>query len=141
MYKKADRAQLSVEEFFLPFGGQLNADNRWVKLARLMPWDMVEDIYAEKFKNDTEDGNVPIPARVAFGALKIKAEEAFTDERTLLFATENPYAQYFLGFREFQIKPPFDLSMMVHFRKRFTAEDIAKINEELYRRGLRKNDF
>jgi hypothetical protein len=134
MYKKADREQLSVEEFFLPFGGQLSADNRWVKLAQLMPWELVEDIYAEKFKNDTEDGNVPIPARVAFGALKIKAEEAFTDERTLLFATENPYAQYFLGFREFQTKPPFDLSMMVHFRKRFKAEDIAKISEELYRR-------
>jgi len=44
MYKKADRAQLSIEEFYLPFGGQLNADNRWVKLARLMPWDLVEDI-------------------------------------------------------------------------------------------------
>jgi len=110
MYRKADREQLSVEEFFLPFGGRLSAENRWVKLARLMPWDLVEDIYAEKFKNDTEDGNVPIPARVAFGALKIKAEEAFTDERTLLFATENPYAQYFLGFKSFQEKPPFDLS-------------------------------
>jgi hypothetical protein len=134
MYKKADRNQLSIEEFYLPFGGRLSAENRWVKLARLMPWDLVEDIYAEKFKNDTEDGNVPIPARVAFGALKIKAEEAFTDERTLLFITENPYAQYFLGFREFQDKPPFDLSMMVHFRKRFTSEDIARINEELYRR-------
>ena len=134
MYKKADRAQLSIEEFFLPFGGRLSANNRWVKLARLMPWDLVEDIYAEKFKNDREDGNVPIPARVAFGALKIKAEEAFTDERALLFITENPYAQYFLGLREFQDKPPFDLSMMVYFRKRFTAEDIAKINEELYRR-------
>jgi len=134
MYKKADRNQLSIEEFYLPFGGQLSADNRWVKLARLMPWDLVEDIYAEKFKNEKPDGNVPIPARVAFGSLKIKAEEAFTDERTLLFITENPYAQYFLGFREFQDKAPFDLSMMVHFRKRFTAQDVAKINEELYRR-------
>jgi len=133
MYKKADRAQLSIEEFFLPFGGRLSA-NKWVKLARLMPWDLVEDIYAEKFKNDREDGNVPIPARVAFGALKIKAEEASTDERALLFITENPYAQYFLGFREFQFKASFDLSMMVHFRKRFTAQDVAKINEELFRR-------
>jgi len=77
---------------------------------------------------------VPIPARVAYGSLHIKAEEKFTDERTLLFITENPYAQYFLGLREFQEKPLFDLSMMVHFRKRFTSEDIARINEELFRR-------
>ena len=41
MYKKADRKQLGIEEFFLPFGGQLNACNRWVKLARLMPWELV----------------------------------------------------------------------------------------------------
>jgi len=134
MYKKADRAQLSVEEFYLPFGGQLSVDNRWVRLARLMPWYLVEDIYAEKFKNDREDGAPPIPARVAYGSLHIKAEEAFTDDKTLQFVTENPYAQYFLGFRAFQSQPPFDLSMMVYFRKRFTAQDIARINEELYRR-------
>jgi len=95
MYKKADRNQLSVEGFFLPFGGQLSAENRWVKLARLMPWNMLEDIYAEKFKNEREDGAPPIPSREAFGALKIKAEEAFTDERTLQFITENPYAHTF----------------------------------------------
>jgi len=141
MYKKTDRNQLSIEEFFLPFGGRLSADNRWVKLARLMPWDLVEDIYAEKFKNENPDGNVPIPARVAYGSLHIKAEEAFTDERTLMFITENPYAQYFLGLREFQEKPLFDLSMMVHFRKRFTAQDIARINEELFKRmNPPKND-
>ena len=132
---------MSVEEFFLPFGGRLSTDNRWVKLARLMPWGLVEDIYAEKFKNETPDGNVPITARVAYGSLHIKAEEKCTDERTLMFITENPYAQYFLGFKAFQDEPPFDLSMMVHFRKRFTSEDIARINEELFKRmNPPKND-
>ena len=56
MYRKANRDQLSLEEFFLPFGGRLSADNRWVKLARLMPWDLIEDLYAESFKNDESDG-------------------------------------------------------------------------------------
>jgi hypothetical protein len=42
--------------------------------------------------------------------------------------------QYFLGLSEFQQELLFDPSMMTHFRKRFTKEMIAQINEELYRR-------
>lgn len=134
MYKKADRNQISIDEFILPFGGKLNPENRWVKLAELMPWELIEDIYAEKFKNERFDGSPAIPARVAFGSLHIKAQETLVDEKVLANITENPYMQYFIGRKEFSNEPPFDASMMVHFRKRFSAEDIAKINEELYRR-------
>jgi len=42
--------------------------------------------------------------------------------------------QYFLGQKGFSVKPLFEASMMVHFRKRFTAEMIAQINEEMYKR-------
>ena len=37
--------------------------------------------------------------------------------------------QYFLGLTAFQAEPLFDSSMMVHFRKRFPVEEVAKINE------------
>ena len=40
-----------------------------------------------------------------------------------------PYMQYFLGLHVFQQEPLFDPSMMVHFRKRFPVEEVAKINE------------
>ena len=134
MYRKANRAQLSLEEFFLPFGGKLSAENRWVKIANLMPWDMVEDLYAESFKGETEDGRPPIPARIAFGAIYIKEQESITDERALEYIAENPYMQFFLGLSSFRQEPLFDESMMVHFRKRFPQEKINQINEELYRR-------
>lgn len=135
MYRKPDRAQLSLEEFFLPFGGKLLADNRWVKIARLMPWEMIEDLYAETFKDERVDGRPPIPARIAFGAVYIKEQENLTDRRTVEYIAENPYAQYFLGLTAFRQEPLFDESMMVHFRKRFTPEKMEKINEELYRRS------
>lgn len=125
---------MTIEDFQLPFGGQLMAENRWVKLSKIMPWDMVEDLYAEKFKNEKPDGRCPISARIAFGSLHIQASECFTDEKTVENISENPYLQYFLGLHEYQTQPLFDPSMMTYFRKRFTAEDIAKINEELYRR-------
>ena len=135
MYQKeSERVQMTLEDFILPFGGKLDAGSRWVKLAALMPWDMIEDVYARSFKNKRRDGRPAIPARIAFGSLHIQASECFTDEKVVENISENPYLQYFLGLHEFQTKPLFDTSMMTYFRKRFTADDVAAINEELYRR-------
>jgi hypothetical protein len=44
MYRRKPRHQLSFEDFFLPFGGKLSGDNRWIKLAEPIPW---EDLEAE----------------------------------------------------------------------------------------------
>jgi len=134
MYRKQDRNQLTLDDFAMPFGGKLLADNRWVKMASLMPWDMIEDIYAAPFKDENTEGRPPIPARIAFGALYIKENENFPAGRTVEHIAENAYMQYFLGLKEFRPEPLFDPSMMTLFCKRFSKEDIARINEEIYRR-------
>ena len=95
MYRKRDRNQMMLSGFELPFGGRLNANNRWVKLADIMPWDMIEDIYAATFKAETEEGRPPIPSRIAFGSLYIKENENFPDERTLEHIAENAYITAF----------------------------------------------
>lgn len=46
IYRREHRNQLSFKDFFLPFGGKLSGDNRWIKLAELIPWDELEDDYA-----------------------------------------------------------------------------------------------
>jgi hypothetical protein len=43
--------------------------------------------------------------------------------------------QYFLAFSGDSSKAPFDPSMMVHFRKRLSDEDLRKINELIVQRG------
>ena len=43
MYRLEHRHQLSLEDFFLPFGDKLSGDNRLIKLAELIPWDELED--------------------------------------------------------------------------------------------------
>ena len=43
--------------------------------------------------------------------------------------------QFFLGFAGYSSKAPFDPSMMVHFRKRFSEEDLNRINELIAERG------
>ena len=129
-----NRQQMTVEDFTTPFGNKLNAKNRWVKMADVIPWDMIEDIYAASFKDDKRDGRPPIPARQAFGALYIKEIENLPQDRTMLHITENMYMQYFLGLTEYNPEPLFDSSMLTHFSKRFGKEGLATINEEIYRR-------
>lgn len=116
-----------MEGFRMAFGGHLSAQNRWVKLAELMPWEHIEEIYAQSLSQET--GRYAIPARIAFGAIFIKESEKLTDEGTVSAIQENPYMQYFLGLEEFETEALFDPSMMVHFRKRFPVEQVAKINE------------
>ena len=109
-------------------------------MADIIPWDMIEDIYAASFKDENLDGRPPIPARIAFGALYIKENENFPDERTVEHIAENNYMQYFLGLTEFRSEPLFDPSMMTWFRKRFSKDDMTRINEEIYRRTHPTND-
>jgi hypothetical protein len=136
MYKKKDRAQTNfIDEFMLPFGGHLDSGNRWVKISKLMPWDFIEDKYADEFKNENPDGRKPIPARVAFGAIYIKEQENLTDEKTLIFIAENPYAQMFLGYNEFVTEPLFERSMMSVFRHRFPSDIVNEVNDEIHKRN------
>jgi hypothetical protein len=49
--------------------------------------------------------------------------------------SENVYMQYFLVLTAFNPQPLFDSSMLTHFAKRFSKEDMIRINEEIYRRS------
>ena len=127
MYRKTNKEQQTIEDFFLPFGGKLDAQNRWVKLAKITPWDRIEEYYIQSMSQET--GRGAISARIAFGAVCLRQSERLSDEDTVRYIQENPYVQYYLGLHEFHMKPLFDASMMVHFRKRFPIEFIAKVNE------------
>jgi IS5 family transposase len=128
---KAD-TQPEFADFYLPFDGKLSPANRWVKLAALVPWDTIEERYAAALAG-TGMGAPPMSGRIAFGALIIKERLGVTDEETVLQIYENPYLQHFLGYREMLKEPPFDPSMMVHFRSRFGQDDFDIINREIIR--------
>ena len=49
MYKKAELAPSPPSEFELPFGGRLSADNRWLRMAQIIPWSEFESEYAANF--------------------------------------------------------------------------------------------
>jgi hypothetical protein len=124
--RKLLQTELPLFEFKHPFGGALDGENRWIKLAKLIPWDDVEADYLRHFG---VSGNDAYPARIALGALIIKERLKLTDEETVAQIRENPYLQYFIGMREYSGKLPFDPSLMVHFRLRITADLLVRMNE------------
>lgn len=117
----------------MPFGGTLDPDNRWVLFSSLMPWEELEEAYAPQFNSTT--GAPAKPVRLAFGALFIKQRLGLTDEETVEQIRHNAYMQFFLGFAGYSSKAPLDPSMMIHFRKRFSEEDLNRINELIAERG------
>lgn len=133
MYRQHHNGQLSIKEFHVPFCGTLDPDNRWVQLAELIPWQELEETYAPQFSANV--GAPAKPVRLAFGSLYIKQRLGLTDEETVLQIQENAYMQYFLGYSGYSSKVPFDPSMMVHFRKRFSDEDLRHINKLVVQRG------
>ena len=127
MYK-FDNGQISLEDFGQPIGMNLKNSNRWVKRAQTIPWIEIEKKYAKLFSN--KKGNVAKSLRLGLGARIIQAEYGYSDAEIPLQIQENPYLQYFCGYKAFDdSKPPFDPSMMVYFRKRLTPEIIGEINE------------
>jgi transposase, IS5 family len=43
------KSQPNMPDFFLPFGGKLDPQNRWIKLAAFVPWNMMEGEYEKNF--------------------------------------------------------------------------------------------
>ena len=132
--KKENTGQLEFIDFHMKFGGELNPRNRWVRLARLIPWQEFEMEYTRHFPSRT--GNPAKPFRMALGALLIKEMKNLTDEELVEDIRENPYYQYLLGLESSQDEAPFDPSSLVHFRKRISQEMLGEINEKIVRRMM-----
>ena len=138
MYRH-NQNQLEFENFGLPFSGRLRSDNRWVKLAKMIPWGEFETSYAKSFKGSGQ-GPPAKSVKVALGALIIKERLGTSDEETVEQIRENPYLQYFLGFKEYKDEEPFHPTMFVHFRKRISKEMLGKVNEAIRKKAKSKDD-
>ena len=139
MYKNSHDGQMSIYDFILPCGGQLDKNNRWVKLRNRINWSMINDEYEKNFGNKTT-GNVTFPVDVAFGSLYIQRRFGFTDRELVEQISENPYFQYFLGFKEFIREKPYDPSLLVTFRKRLNGEVMDRIIEKMFIDEARDDD-
>ena len=138
MYKPFNKSQFSFFDFNQPMGLHMNPNNRWIKMADSVPWDVFEKKYSCLFKTNT--GNVAKPVRMALRALIIQTKFQYSDRELVEQITENPYLQYFVGLPGYQEEPPFDSSTLVLFRKRINAQMIAEANEYMLSSRNKKED-
>lgn len=122
--------QVDIEEFKTPFELKLSPENRWVKLAAILPWDELASIY-HRALSKKKKGRPCKDARVVIGALIIKHKEVLSDRRTLESIQENIYQQYFLGLSEYTYEQVFDSSLFVSIRRRLGASAFDEMVQEL----------
>ena len=94
-------------------------------------WKVIDEVYEKNFDNQ-ETGNEALPSDLAFGSLYIQRKLSLTDRELVEQISENPYMQYFIGFKEFTTEKPFDPSLLVTFRKRFTKGMMDEISEKMF---------
>jgi len=132
MYRKSDKEIIAAKKFEF---GELSADNRWVIMAKQIPWTEFEEEYAKNF-SDKDHGAPAKSFRMALGALIIKERLGMSDIEIVEQIKENPYLQYFLGMSAYSNEAPFDASMLVHFRKRIGGELMNKINRKMVKNSI-----
>lgn len=127
MYKYTDNTQSNFLDFNQLIGLRMNPENRWVKMADAIPWEVFEKKYSRLFKG--KNGRVAKPLHLALGSLIIQTKYQYSDRELVEQLTENPYYQYFIGLPGYQEEPPIDASTLVLFRKRLKMDVIMEANE------------
>ena len=131
MYRTKDRQTGYLFSELFPFGGKLREDNRWLKIAGLIPWEELEKDYAKHFSEGM--GRPALDGRLTLGALMLRHMTGVSDEEIQRQIQENPYFQAFCGFENFQTKRLFEGSSLSRVRKRVGAKLFREMETKTYR--------
>lgn len=126
--------QLSIEEFRTPFQAHLDKENRWVKLASMIPWDRLAGIYYQSMS--TDKGAPSVDARIVIGAMIIKHKLKLDDREVVETIRENMYLQYFLGLSSYTAEPLFDRSLFTAFRYRLGQDKFDQMSQQIIAKAL-----
>lgn len=80
MYNPTEQQITFSHEFFVPFGGKLNPDNKWCQLALMIPWIDIEKEYARSFP--VHRGQRAYSVRLVLGALIIQNMKSLSNRDT-----------------------------------------------------------
>lgn len=127
MIRELNPQQLTFDEFKTPFEKGLDKNNRWIVLADKIPWRELTKIYTKQLSKKM--GRPAKPSRIVIGALIIKHKLRLPDEETTVTIKENPYHQYFIGYKEFSHEEPFEPSLFVTIRKRLGQQEFEAMTD------------
>lgn len=129
MYRGKDRQALPLFSELFPFGGKLDPENRWLKIAKLIPWDEIERKYKRFF---CERGRPSLDSRLVIGILLLKHMTGFSDDDIVKLVNENPYMQVFCGLDQFTTEPLLNSSSLSKIRKRLGKKYFAELERKTY---------
>ena len=124
--------QLMFDGFETEFEKWLEPDNRWVLLSAIIPWEDLSAAYEMSLSAHT--GRPAKDGRLVIGAVIIKHKLCLSDEETIEQIRENPYLQYFVGFKAFVKEQAFAPSLFVEIRRRMGPEVFARFENSIIAR-------
>src|SRR3990167_7433554 len=129
MYKYQDRNTKPLFQELFPFGGKLDKENRWLKVAEIIPWKELEGVYAARH---AKRGRPAKDSRLIVGLLAIKHMTELSDEEVLESVRENPYQQAFCGFDQLVTDKILDPSTLTKQRKRLGKGFFEELEKKVY---------
>lgn len=108
------------------FMDMLDSKDPLIVLADTFPWSKVESEFQKYYKND-KVGRPNKPIRLMVGLLLLKQLKNLSDEVLVEYWKQNPYFQYFCGYKEYIPSLPCHATELVKFRNRIGKEGFSFI--------------
>jgi len=103
----------------------LNRKHPLYVMANRIDWHRFDNSFGELFVQ--KQGRPGLPTRLIVGLHYLKHAYNESDESVVTRLLENPYWQYFCGFKQFQHELPIDPSSMTRWRKRLGPDKIEEL--------------
>jgi IS5 family transposase len=126
MRPKDNSFEASHEDLFRSSLEQLlNKEHPLYVLSNKIDWERFDKSFGDLFVQ--KQGRPGLPTRLVVGLHYLKHAYNESDESVVARLLENPYWQYFCGFKQFQHALPIDPSSMTRWRKRLGPDKIEEL--------------
>lgn len=115
-----------------PYSGEIDKNNRWIKLSELVPWEEIEGVYMKYFHPSKH--SIVKKCRLILGLMLGQMIEEKSDREIVGYFHENPYFQYFCGCDSFVFKLKKSIihhSLLSKRRSRLGDTFMAKFEQEV----------
>jgi 1A family penicillin-binding protein len=110
----------------------------WVKLAREIPWNLLEDQFATVDPAEQTDESETQEIRMLLGAMIIRKVYNLDPDATIALIKKNPYLQYFIGLKEYSATLSLNAAMISEFQTCIPETTLVEIAEFIERIDLEK---
>lgn len=130
MYRGKNREDRYLFKELMPFGGQLEEGNRWLKIKRLIPWESLEVEYAKMFAEGR--GRPGLDGRLVIGLFLLKHMSGMSDRNLIMELRENVYWQSFCWLEGFVSSKQLNSSSLTKIRKRLGPKFTKELEKKTY---------